>query len=284
MISTVEERNSLRFYQGDIESYEVAEDENFKSEFYQTKGAYNLLNVLMHPGMENEYARFFKESKKIPYNLFDDLEELIKVYKNIFALMCKSMNNQSKVYLHLYRVERMQAIKMVEAGYTYNFTSCSLENNPDPYFMKKDGILLLEWDVPLSVPHILVNDILGRNKFAYQEELLLSPFIRFKVEERKFTEAELRYRDVNGESPKAKYNLKVLDDWEYSKKYNILLPDLVTECEQIKNILQKIQAKGAVTDEEREYYCKWKERFQIKIKMMFDAVYNISIGEGSYDE
>ena len=63
MDSTVEERNALRFYQGVIDQYEETEDIAVHQRFYQTKRAYNLLNVLMYPGIENEIARFYKEKK-----------------------------------------------------------------------------------------------------------------------------------------------------------------------------------------------------------------------------
>lgn len=274
MVSTVEERNSLRFYQGDTEHYEVKNnDTNFDWQFYKTKGGYNLLNVLMYPNMENEYVRFIKEAKEIPYNLLDNLEEIFKIYKNIFSLMCKSSERQSEEKLHLYRVERMQAMEMVEAGHTYSLTSCSSEIISEDYFKKKDGILLLEWDVPVYVPYISVNDILEKNRYKHQKEILLPPFIQFDVEKKKFTEKELIYRDINNEPPKAKFNLNVSGISLYSDKCNVTSEELMNECRQMKNILQKFKAEGVITEKEKEYYCMWKEKFQRQIKIIFNDVY-----------
>ena len=273
MDSTVEERNALRFYQGVIDQYEETEDIAVHQRFYQTKRAYNLLNVLMYPGIESEIARFYKEKKQVPFQLLDEPDVLVSVYEHIFSLMCKNMNKQSKEHKHLYRVERIQALRMVEDGHTCSFTSCSLEKSPDDYFMKKDGILLLELDMPLSVPYISVNQILGKNKFSYQEEILLPPFIEFVSERKNFTERELNYRDVNNEVPKGKYNLSILDHWEYSEKNNVTVEDLNKRCEQVKSVLQRIKAEGEVSEAEEIFYCEWKKKFQQLIKRMFDELY-----------
>ena len=271
-MSKAEEKNSLRFYQGDTEHYEVEERASFNWPFYETKRAYNLLNVLMCQGMGSEYARFFKEAKKIPYHLVDHLDEIIKVYKDIFSLMCKSMKCSGEK-IHLYRAERMRAMEMVEAGHTYSFTSCSMVDTSEEYLTKKDGILLLEWDMPLSVPHVVVNSVLGENKFAYQEEILIPSFITFEAKEKTFTESELQYKDINGEPPKAKYNLIVSDTWEYSEKASVNLVELKDGCEQVKAVLKKVKEEGNVFPEAVEFYCSWKKNFQTLIKTMFDEIY-----------
>lgn len=276
-MSIIEQRNSLRFYQGDIEHYEVEKNAlPFKHSFYQTKRAYNLLNVLMYPGMENEYIRFIRESREIPYDLLDDLGEIFKIYKNIFTLMCENVKHNDTKTLHLYRVERMQAMEMIKAGHTYSFTSCSLENTPTPYFKKKDGILLLEWSIPLCTPHVSINEILGNNKYQYQKEILLPPFIHFTSEKVNFTPVELEYRDLNNQPPEAKFFLNVLDDWKYSDKSqcNVSLEKLIDGCNQIKTILHKLKTEKTVTKNDEKYYCTWKKQFQSQVKIIFDEIYH----------
>ncbi len=272
-MSEAEKRNSLRFYQGDTEHYEVEEGAGFNWPFYEIKRAYNILNVLMYPGMGSEYARFSKEAKKIPYHLLDYLDEIIKVYNDIFFLMCKNMKSSGEK-IHLYRAERMQAMEMIEAGHTYSFTSCSLVAAPEEYLTKKDGILLLELDMPLSIPHVSVNSVLGENKFAYQEEILLPPFVSFiEATKKKLTEDELRYRDIKGESPKTKYSLTVSDNWKYSEKTSVDLVELKDGCEQVKKVLKRVKEEETVSSEEEEFYCRWKTKFQTLIKIMFDEIY-----------
>lgn len=273
MDSTVEERNALRFYQGAIDQYEETEHMKLHRGFYQTKRAYNLLNVLMYPGIENEIARFYKEKKQVPFQLLDELDVFVAVYEHIFSMMCKNMNKQSKEHKHLYRLERIQALSMVKDGHTYSFTSCSLEKSPDVYFTKKDGILLLELDMPLSIPYVSVNQALGKNKFSYQEEILLPPFIKFFSERKNFTERELSYRDVHNEAPKGKYNLSISDQWEYSEKNSVTVEKLKKGCEQVKSILHRIKAEGEVSEADQIFYCEWKKKFQQLIKQMFDELY-----------
>ena len=163
---------------------------------------------------------------------------------------------------------------MIEAGHTYSFTSCSLVATPEEYLTKKDGILLLELDMPLSIPHVSVNSVLGENKFAYQEEILLPPFVSFiEATKKKLTEDELRYRDIKGESPKTKYSLTVSDNWKYSEKTSVDLVELKDGCEQVKKVLKRVKEEETVSSEEEEFYCCWKTKFQTLIKIMFDEIY-----------
>lgn len=143
-------------------------------------------------------------------------------------------------------------------------------------FQKKDGILLLEWSIPLCIPHVSINEILGNNKYQYQEEILLPPFIHFTSEKVNFTPAELEYRDLNNQPPEAKFLLNVLDDWKYSDKSqcNVSLEELIDGCNQIKAILHKLKTEKTVTKNDEKYYCTWKKQFQSQVKIIFDEIYH----------
>lgn len=274
MILTTE-KNSLRFYQGDIDNYEMPTEMDkikYSMSFYKTEKAYNLLNMLLYPGMDNEYARIWQEGKKIPIPLLRNMEELLAVYENIFSLMCKSsLVDQNKMF-YVYRKDRIQSMKMLEAGYTFGFTSCSLTDESDPYFIKmKAGILLLEAVMPGYIPHICVNEILGNNKFSAQEEVLLPPFVHFEKEQMDFTEKEQLYRDINNEVPKAKYLLKMSHmDLEEQKG---ILEKIVKNAEMAEDILYHFEQDYKITQEEYCCYCQWKAEICNYVRNRFSEIH-----------
>lgn len=274
MILTTE-KNSLRFYQGDIDNYEMPTEMDkikYSTSFYKTEKAYNLLNMLLYPEMDNEYARIWQEGKKIPIPLLRNMEELLAVYENIFSLMCKSsLVDQNKMF-YVYRKDRMQSMEMLEAGYTFGFTSCSLADESDPYFIKKKaGILLLEVVIPGHIPHICVNEILGKNKFSAQEEVLLPPFVHFEKEQMAFTEKEQLYRDINNEVPKAKYLLKMSHmDLEEQKG---TLEKIVKNAEMAEDILYHFEQDYKITQEEYSCYCQWKAEIYNYVRNRFSEIH-----------
>lgn len=274
MILTTE-KNSLRFYQGDIDNYEMPTEMDkikYSTSFYKTEKAYNLLNMLLYPGMDNEYARIWQEGKKIPISLLRNMEELLAVYENIFSLMCKSSLVDQNKKFYVYRKDRIQSREMVEAGYTFGFTSCSLIDESDPYFIKKKaGILLLEVVIPGHIPHICVNEILGKNKFSAQEEVLLPPFVHFEREQMDFTEKEQLYRDINNEVPKAKYLLKMSHmDLEEQKG---ILEKIVKNAEMAEDILDHFEQDYTITQEEYSCYCQWKAEIYTYVRNRFSEIY-----------
>lgn len=275
-LSTIQQRNSLRFYQGSIDEYEITiekEHQKYTSSFYTKKGAYNVLNMLLCPGMSSEYARIVEEKKNLPIMLVQQMEEIFQIYKDIFEIMCEDWSkrrNSQYVY-------RMQSREMLEAGYTFGFTSCSLNKESgvkDEQLRKKAGLLLLEWSIPTGIPYVLLNEILGNNRFAYQNELLLPPFARLKKKkELPFTKKELEYRDANGGPPKAKYCLEItgmdLDLVEDGDK-NFLRKE---EIDFAVYILEKLRSNRCISDKEKEQYGKWKCRLQSSVKDCFKSVY-----------
>lgn len=271
---TSHERNSLRFYQGDFDNYEIlteADQRKYNSEFYHAKGSYNVLNFLLHPGINNEIARICREKKDIPIELLRNLGEILYIYQNIFTAMKKFQNNvkdKENAY-YLYRKDRMQSMDMIEAGYTFGFTACSLVDEIDRYFLKKDGILLLEMRVPKSIPHVSLNTVLGKNRYEKQEEILLPPFITFSKKSCSFTDVELGYRDINHEAPKAKYYLEITGiysniDYEYNEGF--LQADTLRKAVQF---LQKLKNGESISEEEKSRYCKWKGQVQKEVNKLF---------------
>lgn len=279
-MSTARQRNSLRFYQGDVQNYEVTtkeEGEKYQSAFYQTKKSYNILNMLLQPGMDSEYARVVREKKDLPLEILRQIEEILKIYDDIFAIMCEErrvrQECKTEESYHVYRVDRMQAMEMVRAGHTFGFTSCSLNpesGKQDQALREKDGLLLLEWEIPAKIPCVLLNQVLGRNRYEYQNELLLPPFIQFENKgELPFTRAELEYRDVREEPPKAKFGLQVKG--MCLRKESVKCGGILEreKMESVLSILENLRRYSSVSVEEKERYCTWKDGLRQMVKNRF---------------
>lgn len=293
---TPEELNSLRFYQGDISRYQIVSDETTKrytSPFYTSKGAYHILNLLLYPGINNELARICHEKKKLPIHLINHLDELMYVYRNIFIAACRYQRiHEGGGTIHAFRKDRMQSMEMLEHQSTFAFTSCSLRDDTEGYFLKKDGILLLEFEIPDSVPYIIMNDVLGDNPYQYQEELLLMPFTMFRKEPLQFTEKELAYRDIHNKPPEKKYLLRPIQladalflqevgkdtsaDVRYDGIQNTDSQFIYNEDEiaHAVRFLSRLKDAAGLEGKAEEVLrsCRWKEAVRREVKRMMGSI------------
>lgn len=89
-MSTAQQRNSLRFYQGSINEYEmntVEDSKKYMSSFYAKKSAYNVLNMLLCPGVDSEYTRIVLEKNGFRLEYWKILKKFY-AYMRIFLLLC----------------------------------------------------------------------------------------------------------------------------------------------------------------------------------------------------
>ena len=282
------ELNSLRFYQGDVWHYSSDIDQD-DLVFFKTERAYQVLNMLLYPGIENEISRIKKEHKKIPIQLLKNLPQIFSVYEDIFSAMCKYRilaGKRDEIYL--YRKDRMQSMDAIRNNCSYSWTSCSIIDEIDESFQKKDGILLLEYKVPVGIPHIVINEVLGQNMYQYQHEVLLPPFLVLKKSELDITEKEMEYRDINGNPPKAKYLLDVKEINLYVEKINGStreeIENFIFDEKNILaaiNLLKKMKENTENEEEIKKYSC-WKEKIQELVKIKFKEIYDRN-GENYYD-
>lgn len=283
MINTTE-FNSLIFYQGDVNNYKVtceAEENAYNSKFYKTKQAYNILNTLLYPGIENEITRICKEKKNVPIELLLSIEEILNVYENIFSLMCKySLSRISGEKIYAFRKDRIQSMEIIDRGYSMSFSSCSLEDTCDEYFLKKDGILLLEFDISNNLPFVLLNDIIKNSCFEYEKEVLLPPFITFEKTPLKLTDKEMDYKDINGFPPKEKYLIKVNGIIFDDSNKSIDIDFNISSIEEISNgakraveILCKLKAEKQISEEDKKFYINWKKILQAYVYKRFESIY-----------
>lgn len=279
-----EELNSLIFYQGDIDNYIVnTTDERIKytSKFYKTRHAYHIFNMLLYPGINNETIRICNEKKNIPIDLLNSMGEVLNVYNNIFSSMCKySLTKKNSKNTHAFRKDRMQSLEVLNKGYTASFSSCSLEDLCEEYFLKKDGILLLEFDICNAIPQIVLNDVIPDSSFEYQNEILLAPFATFEKVPLELTEKEKQYKDINKLPPKAKFLVKV-NGTLFEEKRAKTYPEVDVSIENIEegskrsvDILYKLKTENKLTESDKCFYIKWKSELQTLVYKMFKNIYN----------
>lgn len=279
-----EELNSLIFYQGDVYNYIVkneSEKNKYTSNFYKTKHAYHILNMLLYPGMDNEIIRICNEKKNIPIDLLNSMSEILIVYNNIFSSMCKySLSKKESKSTHAFRKDRMQSLAVLNQGYTTSFSSCSLEDLYEEYFLKKDGILLLEFEIYNTIPQIVLNDVIPNSSFEYQNEILLAPFATFEKVPLELTEKEKLYKDINKLPPKAKFLVNV-NGTLFEEKRDNFYPDITVNIKDVEeggkraaNILKKLKIENKLTESEKSFYIKWKSELQSLVYKMFKNIYH----------
>lgn len=272
-----EEVRSLKFYQGDKNIYDVKEN---LEEFYKTPKAYMTLNALMYDGIDNEEIRIMQEGHQLSPQLFYNIDEILKVYENIFSIMNKSLcqrKEQEVSRMFTYRMERLQAFELLKKGHTISFTSTSKKENMGiDYFRRKDGLLILQFQVPSDMPYIDMNEVLGdKNTFFEQHEVLLPPFVKMSMRPRKLTPEEEKYRDINNHPPIGKYEVTFqnhfLNRVSNCKDEHILRTYLMDES-NIYNafeVIDNMNKRRSVNDFQKEIYVKWKKYFQELVREIF---------------
>lgn len=283
MLDTAE-INSLIFYQGDVNNYIVNSKEEklkYSSSFYKTRFAYHVLNMLLYPCMDNEIARICNEKKNIPLDLLYSIEEILNVYNNIFSSMCKyAMSKSSYKTLHVFRQDRIQSLNVLDKGYTPAFTSCSLEKMCDTYFLKKDGILLLEFNFDNTIPYVVLNEVFPNSSFKYQNEVLLPPFLTFQKTPLEFTDEEKTYVDIKNSHPQGKFSIEI-NGTIFGKNTSNTIADVDASIENISKgskkaveILYKLEQNNMVTEQDKSYYENWKKQLHSCTYQMLKSTFN----------
>lgn len=263
---TLKEIDAIRFYQGDIRKRDkdgrILENETNEG-FYGTPSAYRTINCLMYEGIENEEERIKEGNGKLVPNLFLEIEKIVEVYSNIYSAMCKNAFYSEGVKKKIvYRTERRVSVDELKKGYTISFTSTSKKDKPEGFLLKKSDLTLLNIVFSPKIPHLDFQKVLGREYlFEQQEEILLPPFLEIGLEELELTEEEKEYRDIYNRPPYAKYLVWVkgvrnsCPEAESTER----LPLTEERNRKAVEILTKLVGEEALTDEEKEEYCSWKQ-------------------------
>ena len=238
---TQQEKNSILYYQGGCDKVILAEAEEKLRGFYNISDAYQMINALLMPGINNEIARIKDEKRRFNPDILENMDELINVYCRLYSAACKyTYCHETNDYLHTYRIDRMNTLKFLNDGQMFSFMSTSLVSGEKPGLQDKDGILLLEIDVPSNIEYIDINDVLGdRSKYPKEKEILIAPFVLLDKEQLSLTKKELKYRDMYKKPPQAKYRLNLLN--------SAIVPlNIPKGSEELTQLLGQIKGKDSL--------------------------------------
>lgn len=267
---TEREKDSIRFYQGDIRKR--TEDGTLsngvtEAGLYGIPGAYKTINCLMFDGIDNEKERIAEGDTALNPQIFLEIESVVDVFCDIFRAMCKCRSNTQRQIV--YRTDRGISVQeMKKLGQTISFTSTSKERNPKEYFRKKKSLTLLEFIVPADTPYIDFESVLGDEYYyADQREILLPPFLELVLYEGKLTVEETTYRDADGQEPQGKYIIVLGDLRLHTKKRASqndvsALNNLTRKKKKMAEFLSQLNAKEELSQQEIREYCAWKREFR----------------------
>lgn len=281
---TRQEKNALLYYQGGVDAIHLDTTETHLKDFYAYGEAYQIMNALLMPGLKNEMARLVSEDRKFELNILDHMDELIRVYCNIYSAACKyTFYYEKRDQNHTYRVDRMNTLEFLQHGQMYSFMSTSGNTNSHKDFSQgKSEVLLLEIDASADVEHVDINEVLEEESvYPEEEEILYTPFVFLDKEELQVTVEEQKYLDKNGNAPKAKYLLHL-------RLSSVNPEEIGTDSTEMKGLYAKIVDKveldnakvvwkclmnkqQTVADQERRYLA-WKEKLQIYLRMRFSGI------------
>lgn len=293
---TQEELRSLLYYQGAVEKIQLNSSELELRKFYSINNAYETINMLLFPGIENEKSRLWTEKRRIDEQILDNMDELLNVYGNLYAAMCKytrykSEHRQDEATIFTYRDDRRHTYVCMENGENSSFLSTSKVMDREPpvdgsvkYFQKKDGLVLMDIEAQDTLEHIDLNDVLGEQSgFPDEEEILYPPFLYLFTEQLLLTEKEKELKDYQGHPPYGKFRVvlkgstiapKNLDSKE-CKELEKIKKELSTQDEinNIKVVWSTIQAgEEAKYSQEIEQYIQWKSKLRLYLREIYGQI------------
>lgn len=84
---TDEEFRSLLYYQGAIQNIDLKMLDTELTNFYSIGNAYETINVLLFPGIENEKSRLAIERRYMDERILEDMDELLNgLLKDCFRM------------------------------------------------------------------------------------------------------------------------------------------------------------------------------------------------------
>lgn len=293
---TQEELRSLLYYQGEVEKIQLNSSELELRKFYSINNAYETINMLLFPGIENEKSRLWTEKRRIDEQILDNMDELLNVYGNLYAAMCKytrykSEHRQDEATIFTYRDDRRHTYVCMENGENSSFLSTSKVMDREPpvdgsvkYFQKKDGLVLMNIEAQDTLEHIDLNEVLGEQSgFPDEEEILYPPFLYLSTEQLSLTEKEKELKDYQGHPPYGKFRVvlkgstiapKNLGSKE-CKELEKIKKELATQDEinNVKMVWSAIQVgEEAKYAQEIEQYIQWKSKLRLYLREIYGQI------------
>lgn len=283
---------SILFYQNASLTSEELKMKRGAEKFYEVSNAYEGINMLLFPGVENERTRLIDEFRNVAPALLDYIDELLGVYDNLYSAMCKYtyICNKNSL-LHTWRYDRQQSLSVLANGENTSFFSTSIVRKTSDYFKKKKGLLILEIEASPYTLHLSVNDVLGeRSKYPDEGGILFPPFSTIDLEELVMTEEELTYQDQDDNPPVGKFkvlisnNLKCLIQQRgeelLNKRKQELLSDIKDSSmlENAKKVWETYNSRQNPDSKSINKYIYWKGKLQAYVKIRQAEVYQEFFG------
>lgn len=293
---TQEELRSLLYYQGAVEKIQLNSSELELRKFYSINNAYETINMLLFPGIENEKSRLWIEKRRIDEQILDNMDELLNVYGNLYAAMCKytrykSEHRQDEATIFTYRDDRRHTYVCMENGENSSFLSTSKVMDREPpvdgsvkYFQKKDGLVLMDIEAQDTLEHIDLNDVLGEQSgFPDEEEILYPPFLYLSAEQLSLTEKEKGLKDYQGHPPYGKFRVVLKGSTVAPKNLGS------KECKELEKIKKELTAQEEINnikkvwsvikageeskyDREIEQYIQWKLKLRLYLREIYGQI------------
>lgn len=290
------EFRSLLYYQGAPENIKLDPSEQHLKEFYSIDNGYEIINMLLFQGIENERARLQIEKRAIDDKILDHMENLLEVYGYLYSVMCKYTYHTAKAEkLLTYRDDRRHTYQCMQTGMNDSFLSTSFiaERKPavsgrENYFQKKDGLVLMDVEALDTVEHVDMNDVLeAQSKYPDENEVLYPPFLYLDTERMSLTLEEIQLKDIHKKSPYGKVHVilkgstidpKNLTE-EEKNRLEVIRKKLIAQ-DEIKNIktVWNVIRNGEESEysKEIEKYCQWKKLLKLYLRETYAQIkYNV---------
>ena len=107
---TQEELRSLLYYQGAVEKIQLNSSELELRKFYSINNAYETINMLLFPGIENEKSRLWTEKRRIDEQILDNMDELLNVYLNTISVIINRLGLLQAIKKNLKRIVQIRSV------------------------------------------------------------------------------------------------------------------------------------------------------------------------------
>ena len=274
---TDQEIKSLLAYQGAIQLKEVP--------IYNYPKTYEIINMLLFPGVENERVRISEEERKIDESKLDYMEEILRIYQNLYSAICKYTYSQTEMHrMVTYRDDRELTYLGMQDGENDTFLSTTLKTGRyETPFQNKVRLFLMDFAVEGQTEYLEMNKVLeGRSAFPDEEEILFPPFLQVVTELMPLTEQEQHLKGYGKEpvAGKCKVILKGSNITpkklsEADEKYLRELHNKIVDPKKIRNakmIWTKLKSKQSLGTQKVRDYVEWKSWLNVYLKKIFSEI------------
>ena len=191
---------AVKYYSGDVSGDDP---------FWGDPKAYNTLNSLFFPGIRTEEARA-AEGKRLNPAMLSDYGRLTAVACRLLEASVLCARDEEK---RAYRVERCRDFYdcVIEGG-SISFTSTSTAGFL-PAYRDRRGIALLTFTIAAGVPCIPMEQALDIYAKSSEQEILLPPWVRYRLTYRPLSREEELITDADGKPPVLAADIRV-EGWD----------------------------------------------------------------------